>query len=65
MTAAWTLSALRSVDLSNPIPTGEGLDPMWRLIAPALRPLFVAPRGDSQIAVGPVGDDVPKEETDD
>lgn len=37
MLSAWTFSALRPEELARPMPTGEELDPMWRLMKPSAR----------------------------
>lgn len=52
MPLAWTFSALRPAEFSTPVPTGETLPSMWRLMAPSVRKA-VAP--DPQTAPAPAG----------
>lgn len=42
MSTAWITSALRPEELAKPMPTGDGLHPMWRLMKPSARSLVTA-----------------------
>ena len=37
MPSTWTFSALRPKELALPMPSGDGADPMWRLMKPCVR----------------------------
>lgn len=53
MISAWTFSALRPEELAKPMPTGAGLDPMWRLMKPSARQ-DAAPQDEADVIDLPI-----------